>query len=431
MKKLSLLLAALMIFAALSACGSPSSGGPAGDQADTPAEEPSAAPVLPSGAAAGQFGGEEAADPAGEETEYEEYIPPASDVSMELDMMMWAGDGAYYTDIGHQDFTPEDLISVNNAAAYAVAKAFNDIYPNVTINIYCKTGNDGGAEVWAQELENFRAEHGKYPDFYCTVDLVGDIKKGLCADLSVFENDPVYRTFNKSVMDMMAFDGRQFALPQYLIPWGVWVNKSLAETNNIDVPDPNWTIDDYTAFTAHKAEDGSWFGAMDAERGFFPTGSLGFNYNLLHREDGDPYVDLANDAFYKLMEYIPKWSQNAYYPQNDLGNAPLAFDGYGYNNFKNGYLLTLAADPWHMRDIAHPNPAHWGAAAMADWDIYPRPSTDELGNTVGIVLDPFAIHNYYADPGTTEEEAYAKLQIAYEFAKFWCADTRSWRARAE
>ncbi len=427
MKKLSLLLASLLLITALAACT-----GTSGTDSQTPGDSdgPSSSPVLPSGAGVPQL--PEPSPTEGEETQYEDYIPPAADTAMELDIMMWAGDGEYHTDIGHQNYTPEELLSVNNAAAYAVAKAFNEIYPNVKINIYAKTGGiETGSEPWMQEIENFRAEHGKYPDFYCSADIVGDVKKGLCADLSIFENDPVYRTFNKSVMNMMSIEGRQFALPQYLLPWGIWVNKSLANTNNIDIPDPDWTMDEYTSFVSHHDEDGTWYGAMDAERGIIATASKGFNYNLNYREEGDPYVELDTEEFYKLLEYIPKWSEHAFRPLDLAGRAPLAFDGYGYNNFKNGYLLTLAGDPWHMRDAAHPNPAHWGAAVMADWDIYPRPSSDELGNTVGIVLDPFAVHNYYADPGVTEEEAYAKLQMAYEFAKFWCADTRSWKARAE
>ena len=104
----------------------------------------------------------------------------------------------------------------------------------------CRTG----------ELENFKAEHGKYPDVYASTDLVGDVSKGLVADLSVFADDPVYQSFNKSIMDIMNYYGFQAGLPQFVQPWAVWVNKELAENNNIDVPEPNWTIDEYTEFMA-------------------------------------------------------------------------------------------------------------------------------------------------------------------------------------
>ena len=44
-------------------------------------------------------------------------------------------------------------------------------------------------------------------------------------------------------MATMNYWGFQGALPSYSIPWGIWVNKSLATENNIDVPDIDWDID--------------------------------------------------------------------------------------------------------------------------------------------------------------------------------------------
>jgi hypothetical protein len=101
--------------------------------------------------------------------------------------------------------------------------------------------------------------------------------------------------------------------------------------------------------------------------------------------------------------------------------------------FLEGKLLALTGDPWMMGDAAHPDPNHWGAVKAADWDIYPRPSTNYVGNTVGVVLDPFVIRNYAMDDGNPElsAEEEAKLRIAWEFAKFWVGDTRAIEARAK
>ena len=62
-----------------------------------------------------------------------------------------------------------------------------------------------------------------------------------------------------------------------------------------------------------------------------------------------------------------------------------------------------------------------------------RPSTDYVDNTVGVVLDPMAVHNYCIDDGNPEctEEEIKKIEVAYRFVAFWCGDTRAWRARAE
>ena len=52
-----------------------------------------------------------------------------------------SGDGQYYEDIGHMDWTKDDIKAQNVAAVYAVAKKFNETYPNVKINLFAKTGD--------------------------------------------------------------------------------------------------------------------------------------------------------------------------------------------------------------------------------------------------------------------------------------------------
>jgi hypothetical protein len=365
------------------------------------------------------------------------YFPLPHDTVGEITIMMWSGDGSFLQDIGNRDFDPEEIFGQNQAAAIATARAFNQIYPNIRINIFAKEGDPNSDDIpWAQHRENFRLEYGVFPDLYAATDVPGDVERGMIADISIFANDPMYQSFNPSVMAMMNIGGRQFGLPQYLLPWGVYVNYSLADANNIDIPPVDWTIDEYTAFTANHRPD-EWYGAMDAELLLIRTGTKDFVYNLANRAPDDHFVDFNSDAMRSLLEYIPMWANNAVHPQNDLGRvAPEFMDEnwwWSYRFFQAGKLLTLAQDPWMMGDLANPTEGHWGAAMFGEWDIFPRPSTPFAGNTVGVVLDPFVIHNYAMDDGDPElsDEEFNKLHIAYTFAKFWCGDTAAWQARAD
>jgi ABC-type glycerol-3-phosphate transport system substrate-binding protein len=358
-------------------------------------------------------------------------------VEGEVTVMMWSGDGSFLRDAGHTEIPPEELLGQNNAAAYAVAHAFNEIYPNVKINIYAKTGDPNSDGMsWAQHRENFTNDYGVQPDMYAATDVPGDIEAGMIADLSIYKDDPMYQSFNPSVMKMMEYDGHQFALPQYMIPWGIFVNKSLAEANNIDVPSPDWTIEEYTAFTANSVVN-DWYGAMDPSVEILRTGTKDFVYQLLYRGTNDPYVNFNSDAFKQILEFVPTWANHAVYPQNDLGlineEFMVASEWWSFNFFRNGDLLTLSTDPWMMGDLAHTDPNHWGRAQFESWDIYPRPSTDNVGNHIGVVLDPFVIRNYAMDDGNPalSDAEKAKLDVAWEFAKFWCGDTRSMQARAD
>ena len=203
----------------------------------------------------GQESGGEADNSGGEVNTTPFYMTLDPQVSGEIDIMTWSGDSVYHADMGHWDADEkEDLTSGNVAMIYAMAKKFNEMYPNVKINLYAKSGDGNGNDIsWDQEMENFKAEHGKYPDIYCSMALPQDVAEGMVADMSVYADDPLYQSFNSSIMGMMNYYGVQAGLPQYLLPWGVYVNKELAEVNNIDTPDSDWTIDEYTDFEIGRA----------------------------------------------------------------------------------------------------------------------------------------------------------------------------------
>lgn len=363
------------------------------------------------------------------------YETLATEAEGEITVMLWSGDGTFMEDIGRRTIAVEDLRGQNQAAAYAVAQEFNKIYPNVKINVFAKSGGpDDENGSWDQHRENFKAEYGHYPDIWAATDIPGDIARGLITDLSRFQDDPMYQNFNPAILDMMNHDGFQAGLPQYLLPWGVFVNRALAEDNNLDVPDPDWDIEDYTDFMS-QADNENFWGSDGPPVAFIETGTKSIRYMMANREDGD-FVDLDSDEVKALVDYIPEWAEYSLWPNWDAGNIPAeVMDAnwwWGYKFFIAGKLLTLPGDPWMMGDAAHPNPEHWGAVQSADWDIYPRPATEFQPATVGVVLDPMVVYNYAMDDGNPEmtEEELAKAKIAYTFMSFWVGDTRSWTARA-
>lgn len=364
------------------------------------------------------------------------YVQIDPNIEGELSIMVWSGDGEYYEDIGSKNWAPKDISAQNVASVYAMAKKFKETYPNVKINLYAKSGDQNGNDTsWAQEIENFKAKYGKYPDIWASDNLIWDIEKGLAADLSVFADDPVYQSFNPGIMGMMNYYGMQAGLPQFIQPWGVFVNTELAEQNNIDIPDPDWTIDDYTDFIAQGNKETFW-GAMDIPLSWINTGTRDINYSLYNHKSGDStYVNLDSDAVKAILDLVPTWADNTIWTQNDVGGVPseIMDDGWwwSYHFFVRQYCLTNDGDPWMMGDAG--NPEVTDSTCNFEFDIYPRPSTDYCDNTVGIVLDPMAIHNYAMDDNdpTLSESEEQKLKLAYTFGTYWCASTEAMQARAD
>lgn len=363
----------------------------------------------------------------------------ATDVEGDISIMLWAGDSKYYENIGQQDLTKDDLTSQNVAAVYAVAKKFNETYPNIKINLWAKTGdpNQVNTPTWDQEIENFKSQYGKYADIWASTDVVNDIKKGIVADLSVFEDDATYKSFNPTLMNYMNYYGFQAGLPSYSIPWGIWINKSLAEENNIEVPEVDWDIDDYTDF-ATSGDGESFWGSMNVPTSLIETGTKDINARIANYDGSDQYVDVTTDAVQDLLSYIPDWASDSINAQAGLGNIPAEIvsesASYDWNYFCNNRLLTLDSCPWQLTNAADPNAIGGiGTVQAADWDIYPRPATDYADNTVGVVVDPICLHNYGEDDGNSEwsEEEKQKLLITYTFATYWTASTEAKQAIAD
>ena len=375
-----------------------------------------------------------------DETPYYLRLDPA--VAGELDIMCWSGDSTYHRDLGHQEIAPEDLTSQNVAAIYALAKEFNKIYPNVKINLYAKADDPNGNDTsWTQEMENFKAEHGKYPDVYAANDLPGDLARGMIADLSVYAGDPLYQSFNKGIMDTMNYYGFQAGLPQFMQPWGIYVNKELAEENNIDVPDPDWDIDDYTDFITSADNKNFWGTIFSVPTQIIDTGTTTINAQMAAYQGEGDRVNIASDEVKDLIGYIAKWAPYEIWTLNGQGavDSSVMDDGWwwGYRFFCRNYVLAYTGDPWMMGSATagKTEDGAWivNAVESEDWDIYPRPATPYQGNTVGIVIDPMAIHNFAMDDGDPawSDAEKAQFDLAYAFGSFWCGATESLQARAD
>lgn len=371
------------------------------------------------------------------------YLTLDPEISGSIDVMCWSGDSQYYSDLGHMDLSVDDLTTVNVAMVYAMAKKFNELYPNVKINLYAKTDDpDSNDTSWDQELENFRAEHGKYPDIYAATMLPSDVSKGMVADLSLYADDPIYQSFNKPIMEAMNYYGFQAGVPQFTQPWGVWVNKELAEDNNIEVPDYHWDLDDFTDFIT-SANNNTFYGTIDTPISFISTGTDVISAQMSEYDGTGDTVNLASDQVADLLSYIPTWAQyeiRTLHAQGAITDAVMGDNWWwGYRFFCRNLVLAYAGDPWMMgaaalgRNEEGEFPQDSNIVECDDWDIYPRPATPYKGNTVGFCLDPMAVHNYAMDDGNPEwsDEEKAKMDISYAFVSYWCGSTEAMQARAD
>ena len=382
-------------------------------------------------------GGGSDADPAAESGLVD------SDVKGSIDVMTWGGDSKYYEDIGGQDISPSKLTSGTLAQYYAVAKAFKEHYPNVKINVWAKSGdpNQPGTPSWSQEMENFKADHGKYPDIWGVTDLCADIEKGLVADLSVYKDEDSYKAYNKGLMDNMNYYGMQAALPSYSIPWGIWINKALATKNNIDVPSEDWTIDEFTDFIS-QGDGKTFWGIKHAATdpaghdGHGPLDIVNMGVDTINEQiKKENSIDLDNDQVKSMLKYLTKIAAASI--DTAMGKEELSADiakenkGYSWSFFCNNRTLVNCEDPWYLTAGADESAKDSGVYInSSDWDFYPFPSTEYKENSIRLVVDPIALHNYAADDNNKEwsKAEKKKLDLTYTFATYMTASTEAKQA---
>lgn len=365
-----------------------------------------------------------------------------SDVEGEVSIMTWSGDGKYHEDIGGEDISESKLTSQNVAQIYAVAKKFKEKYPNVKINVYAKAGdpNQPGTPSWDQEIENFKTKYGKYPDIWGADDIISDIKKGLVADLSVYKNEDSYKAYNTNLMKQMNYDGMQAGLPSYSIPWGIWINKQLATDNNIEVPDPDWTIDEFTDFVS-QADGKEFFGMKCAATdpaghdGHGPMDILDMGVPTINKQIKEKNsVDLNTDEVKSLLKDASKWAASSV--DSAEGAETLSTEiaqenmGYSWTYFVNNRTLVNMEDPWYLTAGADPSAKKSDTYIKSkDWDFYPFPSTEYMGgeNTIKLVMDPICLHNYALDDSKPEmsKKEKSQLDLTYTFATYWTASTEA------
>ena len=375
------------------------------------------------------------------------YKPIDANTTAEIWVMTWSGDGKDHEDIGNHPLAESEINALNVGMLQGIAKAFNRKYPNVKINLHTELDDPSqGGVSWSEKLINFKESHGKYPDVWASFNIIDDLNKGIVADLSVFEEDPDYSKFNPDLMNLMNYYGFQAGLPQYAIPWAIYVNRDLAKSKNIPTPAVDWTWDDYTAFVA-KAEAsckvGEFCGAYDASM-MTPRGAF-IERQLQTVEKGSEYqVNFATADFLNAIKNLPTQSKASAMgvlsgiTDSDENAAAYMNKGgwWGYNYFKDNLLLTYEGDPWMLFESVQEGSTNY--VNSSDWDIYPRPAFENeagdivVDNHVGVCLDPLAVYNYALDDGKPElsDAEYAKLNVAWTFAKYWVGDTEAWEAKA-
>lgn len=175
-------------------------------------------------------------------------IMPQLAYSGNLDILVYIqGMDGETRDIGNDKITTEELTDGNLQKYHAVAKEFKKLYPNIKVNlIYDSIDNYTDRLISYQESHN-----GQFPHImHLPYTVQEGLGRGYSADLQKYKYLKLYDAIDPSVWEYFTFGDFVAAVPFYVYPTGIFVNKGILETNYLYDPAENlldkWTLDEMT-----------------------------------------------------------------------------------------------------------------------------------------------------------------------------------------
>ncbi len=123
----------------------------------------------------------------------------------------------------------------------ALIAQFEEAYPNINVEF---VAIDQGS--WNETLTNL-ASQGQLPDVFWVFSVSSAVANEWALDLTeYFEKDPDTKELFPSMVTSTKIGGKNWSYPAVLFPHMVFMNKTLFEKYNVELPDPaTWTWDDY------------------------------------------------------------------------------------------------------------------------------------------------------------------------------------------
>ena len=161
-----------------------------------------------------------AAGPAGETGGA--YTPPDKDLKAEITYAFW-------------DATQQDAIQAN-------VDAFNEEYPNITVNLDVTPWEGYWTKVQTQATSNTLPDlfwlNGPNFQLYASNDKIEPITSLVDGDYI----DPA--DYPESLVDLYNLDGTQYGVPKDFDTIALWYNKDILEQAGVEAPTADWTWDD-------------------------------------------------------------------------------------------------------------------------------------------------------------------------------------------
>lgn len=281
-----------------------------------------------------------------------------------------------------------------------VIERFEKQHPKVKVSYVSGISKHDYSEWLSQQ-----ALKGKLPDVYMvrSDDLYTFSDIGMLENLNSFmSGDKETQTENYFTPTLASGKYRedQYALPYESVPTFMYVNKTLLENEGIEMPENDWTWDDFYRISKHVTKDKNQDGIIDqyGVYGYTWQNAVASNGGTIFSEDGSK-ATLDNDNVYNAISFtraLEQLNQGQQLNSEMFDKGLVAFCPMRFSEYR-----TYKPYPWRVKKYSN-----------FEWDCIPMPAGPKGDNVSQ--LDTLLM-------GMNANSAHKKL--AWEFLKMLCYDS--------
>ena len=325
------------------------------------------------------------------------------------------------------------LVNVYQPLMRVLAKDYMSKHPNITIQLI----EDSGVDAYSiAQL----ASTGAMPDIYYMDVLYNSLINDWAIDLTpYFEKDPNATNYLKSFRDAMTFDGKLYGLSLQALPNFIALNLDMLNEYNVEIPDYDWTIDEYAQLLkdcTKKGYSGGVHVLADLLRYFpaqynpnvgwmdYDTVNKRFVYDEAWVKSIDVIKDLS-DSKVSITESIDQLGRE--WTITDADEAARVLEsrwtwikdniGTVEDPWVSSHMASYVCGSWMLYFPENPNFADF------EWDLYPIPVANK-----GDVSRPCLMTEYVGISTACPEE---DRQAAYDFLSYLTMDLDAYQIKAD
>ena len=361
---------------------------------------------------------------------------PLLDYAGDIDIMVYIQGmgGDMVRDIGNANYKTSELKDGGLQRYHSVAKAFKEFYPDISVNLYITD-----IDNYHDEVQKYQSSHnGHLPHLmHLPNDPIEGLNRGYNANVAKYKNLKLYKALNPAVLDLFTVGDFVTAIPMYIYPTGMFVNKKMLSDNYYDGADhllDKWTIEEliqnllpavhspenHRAGTAVLSSDMINIVSETIDKTFLSdsrrvTLNTDDVKNLIDLEEEMQKYSLVNYSTSgvsiknEYSSYVETWNFNTVFTQNNVYAVEMA----------RSFCLTLYSNLIQKAD------------RVGQFDFMPFPKYGEDGeNRVGLITEGLVVGNQCPLNSTCTQKDKDAEEIAAVFALFLATDTRAAKAMA-